>query len=550
MENIDNLDLYIEELDEDNGKIKRFPLDRDLENGESAYTEREKDNKISKIDENKYIFHRFNEIQSHIEDYESEYKIEDVRDNITYQFDYKLEYSNERVEYLEEMIEDNDWIYDLLSSNRMIKKEQKKKNNFLAEDQKLDGLIQRMADYILHPKFNNEDSEDYFKGLKEDYDHLKSKKGKTNAEIAEMMQLKDEVDLFNQGIITKSREQRNNLRESSEEDVSDLKNGNSVIIDPSEFTTDKSKVEYVGRDLEIYDGYWKDMNFSEESRIFREEVMNVYEESLNILVKQLGNEKSEKEKEHIRTETMKKLGDLNYTDKNGTEKTITAERRLKSLDRMYSELKSDHYRATEILATPISFTQVTPSFTKYDFNYDTWYIDENGEEVEVSKNSLLLSDVNTYKGLIANYYDLKDKYRDDFHDDMWAILLTFENLIEKTEFSKEEKFVVRQVMNDSTRKEIIESYNEEFNKVITMYTLSRWINNVIPNKILNTYLLSLDDWLYTFKLKGKFKQCSKCKKVKLINTDKYFRKHPLGRDGFRSQCKKCESLAKTPKQTS
>lgn len=537
LDNVDDLDLYYFEIE--NG-IERKHKVEDLKIGEEAYFRNGYRNKIVKHGEEDYMFYRFDEVQTHVENFDCDYSIEDVRDNITYFFDYDLEYSNERVELLDSLFEVNSNVIEgLFSTSRIIKKEQKKSKNFLAEEQKLDKYVQGMADYILHPKFNNIESEEYFDGLREEYDFLKKKNGKSNAEIAEMMEVKDEIDLINHGIMSKSRENRNSQRENNKEDNQDLEYASGVIMKPSEFSTDKSKIEYTGKDLEIDKDYWKRMGFSKEGIKFRKGVMSTYEQALDILEKQLGYGKYKNKKKSLEKETRSKLKDVYYTDSSGNERVLTANRRFNKLKTMHSELKSEYFNAKEILATPISFTQLTPASTKYDFNYDTWYVDENGKEVEVSKNTLSLNDVNTYKGLIRNYYDLKDKYEDDFHDDMWAILLTFEDLVSRTVLTKEEKFLLQELMGDSTRKEVSEAFQNKFKRKVSNYTLSKWTNTTIPNKILNTYRETLDDWLYTFKIKGKFKKCGRCGEIKLINNDRYFGARGGSKDGFDSICRTC-----------
>jgi len=224
--------------------------------------------------------------------------------------------------------------------------------------------------------------------------------------------------------------------------------------------------------------------------------------------------------------------------------TISSEQRLGKLNKMYSEVVSDLYTAKERLAEIVSFQSPTKPNSTIQFTEDTWYIDNNGKEVEVSKNYVSFAYLGTYSGLIQNYYDLYDKYKDKFNHDMWAILHTFRQVLSYTDLSNEELFVIDGFSNDKTREEIKTEYMQEFNKDISLRTLSNWVNKSIPKKMLNTYLESVDDWLYTYKIKGDFKRCSKCSEIKVVSNDRYFRKDKLGRDGFRSQCRKCESLAK------
>ena len=543
--NIENLQLYVDiETENKDGdkEIKRVPLEDDLDVYETGYFDREdmKRNKIKKLDENTYMFYRFDEIQTHIVDYESDYTIEDFRNDVVSKLDYEgLEYSSDRVDLVKRLLENNSGIYDLVSTNRIIQKEQKAKSDFLSENQRLDKQIESLASYILHPKYADKEEEEYIESVRDCYNEIKKKKGKTEQEFKEMYDLKDELDLFNQAMITRSREQRNNLRESLESEFSDIEAQN-VVVEPSEFSKEKAATEYVGRDLEIDVGYWSRMGFTETQMSFSNEVINVYEEAINILSKQLGIGQGNVIRNSKEKELLKQLNPIMFKNELGKEVVISPTQRLNGIKRIYNELKSDFYTTKEILATPVEFTQLPLTNTKFDYNSDTWYEDENDNIVELSKNMLLFSNSNTYKGLIANYYNLKDRYYDKFMDDMWYILLTFEELVKETELTDEERFVLDRLMKDYSRKEIIEEYEKEFDKSISGQTIANWVNRTIPNKIRNTYLDSVNNWLYTYKIKGKFKQCSKCNEVKTINNDRYFRKHPLGRDGFQPKCRKCE----------
>lgn len=60
--------------------------------------------------------------------------------------------------------------------------------------------------------------------------------------------------------------------------------------------------------------------------------------------------------------------------------------------------------------------------------------------------------------------------------------------------------------------------------------------DIIPKKISQQYKFEYEDWYYTEVEKGQYKTCSKCGEVKLVSQ---FGKHPNTKDGFQSNCKKC-----------
>lgn len=538
---VEELELYVDRDVEsgDATEIKRVPLKDDMVIGETAYFRSGFRNKIVKWDEDDYMFYRFDDIGTHVDEYESECSRGDIKTKLLDNLDYDLNYASERVGFLKEALVENDWVYDLLSSSRAIRKEHKQKNSFLSMEQPIDMGIQKIADYILHPRFNDKQNEEYVDGLNESYGTLKSKKSKTNSELCEMMALKDEIDLIAHGIISKSREDRNKKREKLTDDANDFEQtGEDESVKKS-----KSALSHTGKGLEMDREYWNRMGFSVEEGESRQEILDNYNEALGKMVKQLGHGKSRIEKEKIQKKTLEGLEPIKYH--NGVkEVVITPGLRFNRISKMYSELKSDYNKTKEILAEIVSFNQMTPATTVYNFNEDTWYIDEDGEEIEVSKNAIPFDDPNTYKGLIMNYYDLKEKHQENFQSDMWYILMFFERLMREAPLSNEERFVIDELMRDSTQAEIVKNFNSRFNSNVSRKTISNWINRVIPNKLLTTYLKSMDEWLYTYKFKGKYKTCNRCREIKLINNDRYFRKHPLGRDGFQPVCKICESFTK------
>lgn len=61
-------------------------------------------------------------------------------------------------------------------------------------------------------------------------------------------------------------------------------------------------------------------------------------------------------------------------------------------------------------------------------------------------------------------------------------------------------------------------------------------NKTIANKVINLNQEKWHDHIYTHKVKGTYKQCNKCKKVKLV---KHFTKHNQTKDGLRPECNTC-----------
>src|SRR5690606_9546570 len=97
----------------DGRRGKKLTKVTDLDIGETGYFNNSSKNKIVRLNEDTYRFYRYDEIQTHIVDQDSNYSIDDIKKNINSQLNYNLKYADERVELVEELLEENEWIVDL-----------------------------------------------------------------------------------------------------------------------------------------------------------------------------------------------------------------------------------------------------------------------------------------------------------------------------------------------------------------------------------------------------------------------------------------------------
>jgi hypothetical protein len=63
----------------------------------------------------------------------------------------------------------------------------------------------------------------------------------------------------------------------------------------------------------------------------------------------------------------------------------------------------------------------------------------------------------------------------------------------------------------------------------------------IGKKIIKAYESDLEDWYYTFKVKGKFKVCPQCKSIKILNKNN-FGVDRSKKDSHKKYCKSCEKV--------
>ena len=124
---------------------------------------------------------------------------------------------------------------------------------------------------------------------------------------------------------------------------------------------------------------------------------------------------------------------------------------------------------------------------------------------------------------------------------MWCLLKDFEQLLLDTEWSKEEEVILNFVLETGVTeyKEVNQELIETLNRTIPESTLSVWLNKTIPNKLLATFEQQLEDWIWIYRRKGRYKTCSKCGETKLAVDSRYFAKDSKGKLGLKSQCKEC-----------
>jgi hypothetical protein len=177
-------------------------------------------------------------------------------------------------------------------------------------------------------------------------------------------------------------------------------------------------------------------------------------------------------------------------------------------------------------------------------NNDTGYINEQDEYVLVSENKIYLNDEKHIFALIDNYSDLKEGNWDKPDSDISILIYELENLIDQTEFEPYEKDILIMKIDKLSGEEICAEINQKYGIGLTEDTLSRTYTSYIPKKIVETNNRIYEEWIYTYKIKGKYKTCRKCGETKLIVNDKYFGKDTRNKDGYKSFCKKCDSYTK------
>ena len=141
-------------------------------------------------------------------------------------------------------------------------------------------------------------------------------------------------------------------------------------------------------------------------------------------------------------------------------------------------------------------------------------------------NELDMFDKNVVKALLQVHKQV------DLQDDLSCILVDLDNLINEIKFTKRQYEVLELWRNGLTIENISKELHVKENTV--SITLDRAIDSIVKQ-----YEKEYEEWYYLNIRKGTYKQCRRCREVKLINQ---FNKN--GKKGFMSMCKKCESERK------
>lgn len=211
--------------------------------------------------------------------------------------------------------------------------------------------------------------------------------------------------------------------------------------------------------------------------------------------------------------------------------------KLYQMKRMYAEVKSESLAMKELLRGTFRFANVSRGSTKISLSEDTGYFQED-DYVHISENKIDLKDERHVYHLIDLYPLLKESCRNRPHSELYAIIFCLEETIADAELNDVERSALNLRMQGSTGKEICEQLKDICGVVLSQSRISQ-LTKSIARKVVAAYLDRYEEWLYTFKVKGKYKTCSRCNKPKLA-TDKYFGKDKHKPDGFKYHCKACD----------
>lgn len=192
---------------------------------------------------------------------------------------------------------------------------------------------------------------------------------------------------------------------------------------------------------------------------------------------------------------------------------------IKKLKWIMIEVRKDEVAMKEILKGYIRFKRISPEESP-DHQLDGFSF-ANKEHIGM---------------VFENYAEFKQNSFDDTKGDMKLIIQVFEELVDNTDFEEYVKDILIYKIDGLTRREICDTIQESHGIVFSEERVSQITKEIIPAMIVDTYNRKKDDWIHTFIIRGKYKQCTRCGDSKLI---KFFGKYSRSKDGLRNECKEC-----------
>lgn len=461
-------------------------------------------NKIKRISEDEWIFQRFDSIKTHLVRYESSSEdTQKIWNNFKEACDYSLKYAQDRCNAVKNNF-DEETATRIISSYKFMNEQLKTTASPLSGETGFTKTLEKMTDYIVFAKFDNIEQEIEYEENKKQIQRLekiKKKKRKEQEEIR-MAELKKEVKDTPYSKTKKLLHAPKHFKMQSVDKAIEEQNGLHA--------SDNANINYTKIDRQLQQG-----KFDESMEAFwdrfspskRNDIPHYHKEPLVY--------------KDVAHETM-----LQYiTEIKHLEELPFSPDRAKQI----SNLKSEMRTALDVLRKVIT---VQPSLNIHEtIPNDSW-------------DRLSLRDTDTYVALLFGYNEACKKYDSKVSTTYWALLRDFEDLLQKTEWSKEEAVIIEYILETgiTEHKGIQEELLEVLCYEISAPTLSKWLNNLIPNKLLDTYEQQLEDWIWIDRRKGLYKTCSKCGESKLAVDSRNFRADKTGRLGLRSVCKSCMNM--------
>lgn len=486
------LKLYEDQLGFKLEELKLQPINE-------AWRIKETENKIKRINDNEWIFLRFDSIHTHLIKPEGEASDgKDIWEGFKQACDYSQRFAQQRCDSIKKYFEE-DKATNIVSSYKFMNDQTKTTNSFLSGEYGFTKTLCTIADFMLYAKFDNIEQEKEHNELKLERIRLEKKRKKARKEADErrLAEIKDELK---QNPSDFTRKLKNYPAQTTSVE--------RILEEDDGLSEPKRQIKYTKIDRYLQNGeflegeneFWERISPKEKHKIpfYKGEI---------VPFKMIGKD--------IIQQFNKEIAYL---------KNLPFEsNRAKVISNLKSEMRFslDSLRKVIHFDSSMDISETIP--------VDSW-------------NHTSERDPEFYQALLFSYYDLHKKYANKPSTTMWCVLKDFENLLHNTEWSIQEAVIIEYILETGVTelKEIQKELKDVLKYDISLQTLSNWLNKNIPNKIHKTFEQRLEDWIWIYRRKGKYKTCSCCGEVKLAVDDRYFRKRKDSKDGLRTTCRECD----------
>lgn len=208
------------------------------------------------------------------------------------------------------------------------------------------------------------------------------------------------------------------------------------------------------------------------------------------------------------------------------------------------ELSKDQYLIKDAYRKPIKFTNITHSTKQIALPHEEWV----DEEDRVRWSGLSFCDANVVSLTLTLVNSLKAKSRGHFQDDTWYYVLDFERLVASAlEPYPMYARIVELKQAFYSNAEIQTILQTEFGVLHSIEYISSLWRNKIPKVIAEKEQENVLVWWHTYKVKSRWKRCSRCGQIKLMHNH-FFSINKTSKDFYYSLCKQCRNKKKKVKE--
>lgn len=458
-------------------------------------------NKIKRVTKEEWMFQRFDSIVTHLVELNSTSdNTQAVWQGFVNVRDYSMKYAQDRCNMINSAFAEEDAV-TVVSSTKFINEQVKSTSKELSGENGFTKTIDKIVDFIVYAKFNNEAEELEYEEKKKEAQRIEliKKKKRKEREEERLAKLKEEIKDTPSSKTRKLKQPPHHYQVTSIERV--------IEEDGGLTRSGASNINYTRVDRQMQQGkfdesmekFWDRYSPSKSNHVphYHNEPINYKDMAYSTM------------KQYIKE--IESLEALSFTPE-----------RAKQVSWVKGEMRT----ALEILRKVIT-VQPTINIDETIPN-DSW-------------DRLSLRNTDTYIALLNGYNEASKKYNSKPSTNFWAILRDFESLLQKTEWTKEEAIIIEFILETglTDHKSIQEELIDTLDYDIPQTTLNYWLNNIIPNKLHDTYEKQIENWVWTYRRKGSYKTCKSCGSPKLAVDTRYFNKEKNGVLGLKSKCKQC-----------